>query len=348
QFPPGAIGAAAGVFTYAFICFALSAALLWAAIAHREWKSYVALVAFFTSLSALVSMSQQLHTYLRWASIKAAQSEYVKANLGNPELSVAGPSVGVDLTLFYIQYYCYNVEALLVLVWSYQLAHSVFQMKASPSASRHGPNIAKLTAILLPIPQVALMRTSALQHTTIGFYFVANVLMCTSLAVGSILLIAILVRYITTRTEASWQVNYAIRSSVDSEAQDDNSLATFNTASGGPPLSQRSIYDNWLVVRFALAFAGLAAYELVVILAEVSFAVGTDEIASDENVDLTVSDAITDCKSFLPGVTASILAFLVFGTTKTFSEFFYRKLVPRTIRRKLHRRSRDMPPTASP
>lgn len=48
-------------------------------------------------------MSQQLHTYLWWSDIKLAQFDYVKANIGNPELSIAGPSVGLDLVLFYIR-----------------------------------------------------------------------------------------------------------------------------------------------------------------------------------------------------------------------------------------------------
>lgn len=63
----------------------------------------MALLAFFTSLSTLASMAQQLHTYIRWTSIKLEQSDYVKANLDNPELSVAGASVGADLVLFYIR-----------------------------------------------------------------------------------------------------------------------------------------------------------------------------------------------------------------------------------------------------
>lgn len=48
-------------------------------------------------------MAQQLHTYLRWTSIQLEQSDYVKANIDNPELSIAGASVGVDLVLFYIR-----------------------------------------------------------------------------------------------------------------------------------------------------------------------------------------------------------------------------------------------------
>lgn len=97
----------------------------------------MALLAFFTSLSTLASMAQQLHTYLRWTSIQLEQFDYVKANIDNPELSIAGASVGVDLVLFYIrefspaalpshsdsfadwavEFYCYNAESILVASW---------------------------------------------------------------------------------------------------------------------------------------------------------------------------------------------------------------------------------------
>lgn len=63
----------------------------------------VALLAFYTGLSTLASMAQQLHSYLRWTSIKLEQFDYVRSNLGNPELSVAGPSVGIDIIFFYIR-----------------------------------------------------------------------------------------------------------------------------------------------------------------------------------------------------------------------------------------------------
>lgn len=47
--------------------------------------------------------AQQLHTYLRWTSIKLDQFDYVSTRAGNPELSVAGASVNSDLVLFYIR-----------------------------------------------------------------------------------------------------------------------------------------------------------------------------------------------------------------------------------------------------
>ncbi|KAJ4425151.1 hypothetical protein N0V82_000206 [Gnomoniopsis sp. IMI 355080] len=342
ELPPEATGAAVGVFIYSFICFSLSVALLWATIAHREWKSYVAMLAFYTSLASLASMAQQLHTYLRWTSIKLAQYDYVRANLGNPELSIAGPSVGVDLVLFYIQFYCYNAEAILVVAWCTQLAYSVYQLQPTRSVSRYGSYTAKMTAVFLPIIQCILLRNDALQHSLVGFYFVANIIMGFSLAVGIVLLLAILARYVSTRAEVSWHVRYADRSSVNGTVGQNVSLASFTSASGAP-LHLRSIYDNWLVVRFTIAFAGLAAYQLVIISSEINFALGNDETASHNTVNLHASNAIADIKSFIPGVSACILAFIVFGTTKAFRDYFYHKLVPRSIRRKIRNRKSKSP-----
>jgi hypothetical protein len=77
----------------------------------------VALLAFFASLSIVASIIQQIHTFVDWDDIKLAQFTYQQTHTGDPELIVAGPSMGMDLVVFYIQFYCYNVEAMLVLFW---------------------------------------------------------------------------------------------------------------------------------------------------------------------------------------------------------------------------------------
>lgn len=107
------------------------------------------------------------------------------------------------------------------------------------------------------------MRTKILQRNQVGFYFVANAIMAVSLALGILLLLAILARYVATRAEMSWHVQYGSRSTVADEAANvpsagnGNDLASLND-SGALPLYRKSIYDNWLLVRFTIAFAGLA------------------------------------------------------------------------------------------
>lgn len=77
------------------------------------------------------------------------------------------------------------------------------------------------------------------------------------------------------------------------------------------------------------------AFQMVVILSEVSFAARNSSDFLEELLDVSSEAAISDFKGFIAGVSASLLAFIVFGTTRTFRDFFYRKFVPRKIRRKL-------------
>lgn len=123
--------------------------------------------------------------------------------------------------------------------------------------------MAKTTAILLPVLQVSLMRTKILQRHQIGFYFVANVIMGVSLALGLLLLLAILGRYVATRAEMSWHVQYGSRSTGAEEAANMPSAGNGSDLASladidAQPLYRKSIYDNWLLVRFTIAFAGLA------------------------------------------------------------------------------------------
>lgn len=229
----------------------------------------------FTSLSTAASIAQQLHTILYFKSIKSAQFAYITDTVGNPELSVAGASVGIDLVLFYIrmsvlmsshslshadrseEFYCYNVQAILVLSWCTELAYSIYQLKASMNVTRHGSLVAKAVAILLPIIQVSLLRTKVVQDKPVAFYFLANLIMGVSLAIGMLLLLAILARYVHTRTLMSWNVQYANSSNrrgTNSTRED----VFVSLSTNGGPIPRGNIYDRWLVVRFTIAFAGLS------------------------------------------------------------------------------------------
>lgn len=57
-----------------------------------------------------------------------------------------------------------------------ELAYSIYHLKATGSATRYGSYAAKTTAVILPIIQVSLMRTDVVQSSTIGFYFLANMI----------------------------------------------------------------------------------------------------------------------------------------------------------------------------
>jgi hypothetical protein len=60
-------------------------------------------MAWSTLIGTLASISQQLHSIIRWTDIKVEQYNHTLANIGKPELAVAGQSVGADLVLFFIR-----------------------------------------------------------------------------------------------------------------------------------------------------------------------------------------------------------------------------------------------------
>lgn len=61
------------------------------------------MLAYFTFLSTLTSIIQQLHTMIFWNDVKTEQWRHIRDNVGSVEIQIAGPSVGLDLVLFYIR-----------------------------------------------------------------------------------------------------------------------------------------------------------------------------------------------------------------------------------------------------
>lgn len=128
---------------------------------------------------------------------------------------------------------------------------SVFQINIFMPLHRQGSIIIKSIAVLLPVLQVSLLRANILQSSIPAFFTVANIILGTSAIVGSIALIAILVKYIITRRAfLSWNVHYGQKSSATN-----NTVGTLADEQLIP--LQRSIYDRWLVIRFAIAFLAL-------------------------------------------------------------------------------------------
>jgi hypothetical protein len=120
------------------------------------------------------SIIQQIHTIVRWEDIKTAQWVNVNENVGNPELNITGASTGLDLVVFYIQYYTYNAESMLILFWASELAWSIFQIRSSRARRLHGSLIAKGFAIILPAVQQILLRQPVFHKSTAGYMVLAD------------------------------------------------------------------------------------------------------------------------------------------------------------------------------
>ncbi|KAJ0331506.1 hypothetical protein COL922a_011811 [Colletotrichum nupharicola] len=106
---------------------------------------------------------------------------------------------------------------------------------------------------------------------------------------------------------------------------------------GGHKPRKTSIYDRWLMLRFMISFVILAMFEVTIMLFSTS---ARKNIAVDHTrltPDISAKRARQDFLLFMPGVTASLLVFLVFGTTKPFIEYM-RKCLCRLLTRRPGRR----------
>ncbi|KXJ96827.1 hypothetical protein Micbo1qcDRAFT_229632 [Microdochium bolleyi] len=315
-FPSEAVGAATGVLIYSFLSLTCCCLTLWLVWVHAERTSYVGLLSAASLLGTVASIIQQCHSIGWWAEVKWEQHRYALANVGSPSLIVAGANTGLDLGLFYVQAYSYNVCALLALSWAATLAQSVYGMSDADrfvKMMRRSTIATKIFAWLFPIFVMSIGAVPAIQQSTVAFIIVADSCMFIGIGLTSILMVCILGKYIHTRRKlVSW-----------------NPYARNVTTNGAA-----SIYDRWLLVRFTIAFLVLSAYEVVTILFQIRFFLGTkDAAAIGAEPDLSASNAIASSVIYLPGVTSGFLVFVVFGTTKPFRQTMYETFTPKKFQK---------------
>ena len=105
---------------------------------------------------------------------------------------------------------------------------------------------------------------------------------------------------------------------------------------------QPSIYDRWLLIRFAIAVLVLSAYEVVTVLFQASSAASTKDIAAiGTEPDLSASRAMGENLIYVPGVSSGYLVFIVFGTTRPFRQTMYQTFVPKRFQKTKPMRSQS-------
>ncbi|KAK6827974.1 hypothetical protein PG990_009605 [Apiospora arundinis] len=327
QLPGAAVGTAVGVLFYSFFCEICNIIMVWLLLVHEEGFSYVACISYFTLLSTTCSIIQQFHDYIFWEDVVTAQFNYKNEHVGNPQLTLANGSLGVDLVLFYIQFYCYTVEATFVLFWAFSLTQSVYGWADKPRWRRLFKKInaaGKIVSIVLPLLTVCLLQVPMVQSSFVGFIVLADIEFALSCFGGCIFLVMILIRYIHTRRMLkTWSHGYGKKSS------------TTGTTSNGPQSSgggqrprSQGIYDRWLLIRFTIAFIFLAIFEVTNIIFQITAQKNNNRDAVAKAPDLSAERAVSMMLFNIPGVTASLLAFVVFGTTRPFRERMWRTFVP--------------------
>ncbi|KAI1762560.1 hypothetical protein GGR53DRAFT_414928 [Hypoxylon sp. FL1150] len=327
------VGVAVAVLIWSFFCLTASCIMIWLVWRHHERDSYVALLSYLSLLGTVTSIIQQFHTIIWWKDVKIAQYEHTITHLGSPEIAIAGPSIGLDLVLFYIQNYTYNAEAMLTLFWAIALTRTVFKFSnlATFKHIEHRTNqLAKVVAVLLPAILMALLRLDVVQSSIIAFLILANFNMMISLTFGSLLLMAILVKYIWTRHRLiSWNARYLF--SRRSQEVDGDIMNVLDRGDG----TRRATYDRWLVLRFSIGFVVLAVFQLITILSEVAQLSNLTKEKLGNEADLSAAKAKNDFLLFMPGVSTSLLVFIVFGTTRTFRKTMYKKFIPKRFQHRL-------------
>ncbi|KUJ11882.1 uncharacterized protein LY89DRAFT_738523 [Mollisia scopiformis] len=334
--PSQAVGVSIAVLLYSSICLSLSTMLTCLLVSFGESWSYVTIFAGFTAFSTAASIAQQLHYATSWVIIKQAQFNKAVLALTQKGLAFGGAAQIVDQILFFIQFYCYNVMSLNILFWTIALFTGSWGIRAKWLGDWHErvAPISKVFSVLFPALIVGLLNVSAIQVNAGLFIFISYVTMFSSLSMGSVLLVLILYKYMKTRRLVSgysrrgkWWASGSSKDRSDNRSgnRSENDVGTRYTAETAVTNTRRSIYDRALITRFTIGFVILALFEVAIIVFTLFQANNNAAIAASGQPDHSISGTISDIVLFIPGVTASLMAFLVFGTTKNWRQ--YRDLI---------------------
>jgi hypothetical protein len=158
QLPDEALGAVVGVLIFSIICLLCTCIMIWLIWTHHERDSckytgiaarvnvgvltciVVGLLAYFTFLSTVTSIIQQLHTMIWWNDVKTEQWENLRAHAGSVEIAIAGPSVGLDLVLFYIRASAAQLLLVVKLTGSKNISHTMLKQCSPFSGLARSPS----------------------------------------------------------------------------------------------------------------------------------------------------------------------------------------------------------------
>lgn len=334
QLPAGSEGAAAISLIWASISWICSSLLLWLTWSHHEGWSYLSLLAVSSISSTTFSIAQQIRDITFYVDILTEGFERkLRLPADDPELAIANGSFGVDLVLYYLQYYLYNVQAMLVMFWAAELCQLTYQVGERSTVRvmfRKLHTAGKLVSWLLPLMTILMLRIPSLKESFVAFILIADLPLMISLAIGSGLMIAVLVRYVRTRQKftqwspPNWNSGSTSQGGTEPNGSQDSS---HHNLSG-----RRGLYDRWLMVRFTIAFVSLAIFECTNVLFQVTALQNNIKDSKASAPDLSAGRAIQTMILFMPGTTPGIFTFVVFGTTASSRKKLANLLIPRSWR----------------
>ncbi|KAG9247384.1 hypothetical protein BJ878DRAFT_191332 [Calycina marina] len=348
--PSGAVGAFIGVLVYSVICLVLCTLVVGLLFSYGEKWTYITMLATFSAISTVGSIAQQIHYGTSWASIKEEQYQKALNIQTYPGLAFTGASGTLDIVLYNMQLYCYNVMSLSVMFWAVGLFAGTWGFK-DKHLRMHAGNLSiasRTFTIAFPALVIGVANIPAVLTYGVLVFILSNMTMFLSLTIGSILLILTLYKYMKTRrlvmgSRSNKLGGWWNPSSGESAAH--SQTLESGTARPGAIVSEkrRSIYDRALLIRFTIAFLILAVFEVMIIVFSLTQVNYFNAILASGGPNLEASSATSDILFFMPGVTSSLVVYLVFGTSKSYKQYIELVLGCCGLRLNIQRRRKENP-----
>ncbi|KAI1324411.1 hypothetical protein F5Y16DRAFT_402474 [Xylariaceae sp. FL0255] len=203
QLPNGSQRAAAVALIYVLISWICSIIMIWLTWVHRERKSYVAMLAWASCLGTMSSIIQQTHDIVHWREVTEEQFAQRPATGKDGPFVLSNGAFGLDLGLFYIRLTGDgSVQGMCLMFWSGRLAQNIFRLDQWPSLKpvlnkidKSGP----LTAVVLPLVTTLLLLVPTIKKNFLLYIILADLALDLSLAVASLTMITIGIKYIIAR-----------------------------------------------------------------------------------------------------------------------------------------------------
>ncbi|TEA18813.1 hypothetical protein C8034_v011984 [Colletotrichum sidae] len=348
QLPSAVDPDAVGVIFYSFLCLLANIVLVWLTWTHNDRTSYIACISYATLVVTATSIAQQFYDFAFWKDIMTDQFYYARDNADNAEVQYHKGARGIKLILSYIRIFGFTIESTFVFFFALSLAASVYGWFATTPRTTHTISIiGRVVPCILTCITIGLMNSPPAQSSFITYMLVANTQFVLSLLGSAVLLIMILFKYVRSRYNLqTWNVLYGNAGSLPtSSAQGSKArsawLGSSSSRGGGRSRAYsgagaNKTYDSWLVIRLSIAFAVLCVFEYTNVVPRIAAATHTVDSTDDLAPDLSVKRALSSVRGYVSGVTPSLVAFLVFGTTKAFQ----RKIVDTFIPKRLQPRRR--------
>ncbi|KAK2812224.1 hypothetical protein FQN50_001582 [Emmonsiellopsis sp. PD_5] len=301
--PQGALDAFCGLLIFSIICLCPNLVLAVYFIRTPDRFSYVSLCTWFLAISTTSSIIQQIHFAVKWRSVKQATFEQSKLTDEFPGLRLIGAVHPVQLVNFRIQNTIYNVVAVLLFFWAAHLFIGMWKIRIPLSTTTKAAIRWACLAFAIIVPAIfqGILHTDSIKRSLLASLIIYNCLFILSTSFGSILVMLTLYKYIRSRRELS-----------RAGAWSGSTSYPRNNRSGD---RSRRKDEQWLIVRFTIGFCILMIFELCMVTYQIIQSRNFSTDTTARTPDLSVSRTKNDLIAYFPGVTASLVFWLVFGTT---------------------------------